>query len=367
MDWSRDSATPDDGRTRKLTQVQVLVDNYNRPDLAWTLKLRPTNVGASTPAADVPLASGTTTVGSAAADAGEAVFTLDPSLFPSGDYDLTLTATDGVGSTAATERVSLFTEAKVGNLVLPFTDLQVDVPGGQPITVTRVYDSANAGVFGEFGYGWRLETTATALRTTAGNVAGSHAGSKALRPGDLVYITLPGGAQRAFQFWPVPESYSGPGAGANPYQATYQGGSVGAWVAQFVSVDGSGATLSVPGDIHEEDSADWLKLGYDADANSRELFVNDAEANANGQFNHGYNPGELNVQYTVALPDGTTYQINAGTGKLASSTDASGNATAFSDDGITSGGVHVVMGRTGQMGTIWVRSRTSGSPTRPAP
>src|SRR6185437_10383833 len=103
---------------------------------------RPVKLPASTDE-DITLASGTAPVGPIQGD-GALLFTLDPSRYSSGSYDLILTATDSATTphtTTITQRVTLSSQVQLGNLTLPVTDLTVDVPGGQPIVISRVYDS----------------------------------------------------------------------------------------------------------------------------------------------------------------------------------------------------------------------------------
>ncbi len=246
--WGNPDATTSDGRITKLTEVMAVVDGdfnpLNPAGLSWTLSLVPAGTGTAEGTPTITLASGTGPVGSALDPAGAPIFALDPSLYPSGDYELTLTAkgADGQQASPVQTLVSLFSPAKLGGLTLPVTDLTVPVPGGQPITITRVYDSQQADVKGDFGYGWSLQATTSALRLVTEPPSGGYPGTTAFRPGDLVYITIPVGGQHVFQFWPVPNSYQ-PGHAGNPYDPlSYQ--NVDTYAAQFICVDGSGSTLT---------------------------------------------------------------------------------------------------------------------------
>src|SRR5262249_10165846 len=82
--------------------------------------------------------------------------TFDPTILADGAYVLTLSAinTGGHGASTTVE-VNVKGKLKLGNFKLSFTDLTIPVTG-IPITITRSYDTLNAGVKGDFGYGWSL-------------------------------------------------------------------------------------------------------------------------------------------------------------------------------------------------------------------
>ena len=324
VDWASGGSTTD-GRLRKLTPIKANVYELvgDPGEITWTLTLHPVNVAGGTNLHDIILAQGSGPVG-AANSAGQTIFSLDPSLYPTGDYDLRLVASDSVDDgTASAVRVSLYSEVKLGSLVLPFTDLQVDVPGGMPLTVTRVYDSQNANVYdpenldspGNLGYGWRLELSNSAVSTTTRPGGGSYSSYSAMRPGDLIYVTLPGGVQHVFQFWPVALNYA-PTAQPDPYAQVYAGTS---YVIQFVCVDGSGATLGVSGDIHQVSNR--MDLTYDRE--NQQFLYND-----NGVLTP-YDPTTMGDDYTLTMPDHTVYTISAGSGKLVSIADANDNTVTY--------------------------------------
>jgi uncharacterized delta-60 repeat protein len=321
-----------DGRLRVLTPIRAVIDDPNGDLVSWSLVLRPANLAAGVTAQDILLASGNTTQGtghnadgSLKEPGGALLYTLDPTLFPSGNYQLVLTASDGVGAgDPSIVPVSLYSQAKLGNLTLPVTDLSLDVPGG-PITVSRVYDSQNADVLGELGYGWKLEISDTSLRTTATAGTGDRGGGNTLRPGDQVYVTLPGGQQHAFQFWPVPANYK-VSTGPDPYGPGY----VTYWV-QFVCVDGSNATLRVQGDIHDPSTDDRVSLEYDK-------VNNEFHAAAGGQ-DLSYDPArpEFGRYYEVQTQGGAVYHVDAVGGNLLWSQDPNGNTITYGHDTVTGG------------------------------
>lgn len=331
---------------KSATQIRGLVDDLDEQFKDWTLSLRPVNLGATAQGAnpEIVLRTGNTTLGSDRGNVDDVLFNLDPSFYPSGTYDVVLTARDWpLDETEPTEpdeyrevsitrRVNLSSDIKLGNLTLPFTDLSVNVPGGRPITVTRVYDSQSADILGDFGIGWRLDLSDTGLHTNGRpSRRGSEPASQTpiLRQGDLVYITLPGGDQRAFAFVPRPLNYN-PGSLGSGYNVYYT------YKAQFVAVDGGRATLSVDGDS----DGSPFELRRDGD----EYFgsgINFAEI--------GYNPArsQFGQHYYLTMEDGTRYTINAASGKITSSTDPNGNTTTYGDGSAGSGGAGVEINRAG--------------------
>jgi hypothetical protein len=346
VDWADAGSVTKDGRITKLTPVNIIVADAPSAAVSWSLTLQPLGADGTPEAnsATITLASGTGQVGVGLDSSGAPVFALDPALYPSGDYALVLTASNGVGddhTATVSTTISLFSPAKLGGLTLPVTDLTVPVPGGQPITITRVYDSQQANVKGDFGYGWSLQATASALRTVTEPPSGGYAGTTAFRPGDLVYITIPGGGQHVFQFWPVPNSYQ-PGHDGNPYDPlTYQ--LLDNYAAQFVCVDGSGSTLTVPGDIHEGiETRALLTL-----ESTRELI--------DSETNQLFNP----ATYTLTTADGTSYVVDGGSGRITRATSPNGQVTDYSDTSkINSGGVSVKVNRTdGLITSVQVEDR----------
>jgi YD repeat-containing protein len=326
--------TSSDDRIKTLTPVRLIVADPNAtsgggsdPTLAWTLVLHPEGQtdGQGGQPADIPLASGNGPVGSVADPSGQTVYTLDPTQFANGNYQLILSATDASGKTIQNTEVSLYSQTKLGNLTLPVTDLQYTTPTGQQVSVQRVYNSQNANVLGDFGYGWSLQTANTTVTTTA--QSSPDGGGVAFAPGDVVYITLPDGSQHAFQFFPVPADYSN--EYPDPYNQLYAESTY--WV-QFVCVDGSNATLTVLGDIHSE--GDRITLRYDGEAK----VFRDQTTNAT------YNPATAKLDgtdastYTLTTADGTIYTIAAGSGTLTKTQDPNGNVVNYGNDSITTSG-----------------------------
>jgi YD repeat-containing protein len=85
---------------------------------------------------------------------------------------------------------------QVGNFHLEFTELSLPL-AGIPITVTRVYDTLNAGIEGDFGFGWSLGVQdARILETVPADTAFIAGKTK-------VYLTSPEGRRVGFTFTPT--------------------------------------------------------------------------------------------------------------------------------------------------------------------
>ncbi len=187
----------------------VVVDPYNDLD-EWFLVLRlhgdaGPGTGALVGSQDILLSQGNSTVGSIVDDSpvGASMGTIRPELVPDGLYDVILIARDKVGiiSSPALVAVQIKSDVKAGNFTLPVSDLQIDSPSGQSISVTRVYDTLQANDKGDFGYGWKLQLSDTNYRTTASPATAGFSGDT-LRFGDLIYVTIPGEGQHVFAFTP---------------------------------------------------------------------------------------------------------------------------------------------------------------------
>ena len=231
---------------------------------------------------------------------------LDPSLLPNGSYILRLEAFDAGGNGNVIEQaVEITGELKLGNFQLEFTDLVIPV-AGIPIQITRVYDTLQANVEGEFGFGWRLEFRDTNLQVNLPESGLEDFGIfTAYRPGTRVYLDIPGEGRQGFTFDPVIRGL--PGFGNNLILAT----------PRFTADPGVTSTLSV--------------------ASSGSLIVNEfGELSAGGGV--PYNPAspDFGGGFVVTTGNGITYRIDGATGQLDTATDRNGNQVRFTESGVES-------------------------------
>jgi RHS repeat-associated protein len=231
--------------------------------------------------------------------------TFDPSLLSNDAYDLRLYAknTGGYDSTLD-ETVNVAGNLKLGNFRLSFNDLTIPV-AGIPITVTRTYDSLNAGSSEDFGYGWTLDYRDANLRTSvAPTGAEADLVYTPFTTRTRVYVTLPGGQRQGFTFAPT----LAPG---------FRGSFLGVYEPKFVPDAGVTSQLSV--------ANTELMLGPDGQFDS---YVDGTPYNASSPAFGGI--------YTLSTKDGLSYTIDGSSGKLLTATDANGNTLTFTDSGIVS-------------------------------
>jgi RHS repeat-associated protein len=235
----------------------------------------------------------------------------DPSLLANDSYILRLDAVNTGGIEASTQvTVSVAGNLKLGNFALGFTDLSIPV-NGIPITVSRTYDTLNAGTSDDLGYGWRLDYRDTQLHTNAARSELEEFGFfNPFRFGTRVSLTLPGGKRESFTFRPQAQDFL---------------------YTQYFTP----AFVPDPGVTDQLTVADAMLI---------------PKGGSLVEFYSGlpYNPGDptFGGTYTLTTQDGTVYQIDGQTGKLVSATDPNNNTLTFSDDGITSStGTHVTFDR----------------------
>ena len=126
----------------------------------WQLQHRLQVADGAPAAAWTTFVTGTSAVGSPAADGRPAVYgelgTFDPTLLLNGIHEIRLVATDAHGAPIVDGPITVIVEGnmKVGAFSLAFEDLSVPV-SGIPISVVRTYDSRDARV-GDFGPGWTI-------------------------------------------------------------------------------------------------------------------------------------------------------------------------------------------------------------------
>ncbi|ELS32847.1 MULTISPECIES: putative Ig domain-containing protein [Pseudanabaena] len=251
--------------------------------------------------------------GNSEVNAGGVLGKFDPSIFADDSYRIRLTATDTTGlSSSVEEQVNVVSGGlKLGNFTLSFTDLSIPI-SGIPINVTRTYDSLNAKVSDDFGYGWRLEFRDTDLRTSlAKDEVYEQTGlrTQAFKDGTKVFITLPGGKRETFTFKPTRDPIS----------------------SYFPAIDGYDASIYHPAFTSEKGSTSTLtvvdtKLSY-IDGKYYSLGSGVAYNPADGYFGN---------KYILTTKEGIVYEIDGTTGDLNTVTNPNGNTLTFTDAGITS-------------------------------
>jgi YD repeat-containing protein len=244
----------------------------------------------------------------------------DPTGLSNDTYILRLTATDAGGNVVTLDTtVNVAGDLKIGNFTLSFTDLSIPV-SGIPITVTRTYDSLNAGTTDDLGHGWRLEFRDADLRTSVPRTSEEEREIGVFNPyrdGSRVYVTLPGGRREGFTFTPKKKGGFG--------------GLFNVWDPVFVPDPGVTSHLAVAG------QPVLIRNEFD------EYFA----ALSGGTL--AYNPADpLNFGgvFYLATKDGLAYEIDANTGDVNRVGDANGNELTFTDTAIVSNrGVEVTFER----------------------
>jgi RHS repeat-associated protein len=132
---------------------------------------------------NVVLAPGTRVLNNAA------LATFDATTLLNDDYVIRLMISDGRSTRYEGVAVAVSGELKFGEVKFEFTDLSIPV-AGIPITITRVYDSREAGRVGDFGHGWRLGVSDAGIRKTLRNGT--------MFPGSRVYLNTPTGKRVGF-------------------------------------------------------------------------------------------------------------------------------------------------------------------------
>jgi len=228
---------------------------------------------------------------------------LDTTMMRNGAYTLVLTAIDsGANKTIDAASVQIEGGLKLGNFSLGFNDLTVPV-AGVPIKLTRRYDSLDADVSGDFGYGWSLDIATTKIELQIDpNRLPDLSGYIPFRDGDRVLVTLPDGTQEGFTF------YGKPG--------TSFLGIVLDYVPAFVADVGVKSKLLV-------DSLPLKKVG------------DDYLDYASGRL---YNPADhtFGGSYELKMRNGSSLVINAKTGELTTLVDRVGNEVFIGPDGFQS-------------------------------
>jgi YD repeat-containing protein len=330
----------------------------------WSLLLISSNTGST-----VTLTTGSYPAGNEPFG-GSPVTTLDPALYSNGVYNLELKNSSGVFESLPVNLQSIVETP--GNLTVSATDITLNTPAGVSLPVTRVYDSDDAGDSGDFGNGWNLNLLDSQLHVTSSpDTFDPTQTTPVMQAGDLVSMTVPDGGQFNFEFDPqvmqADWTY-----GASPSTVAYE--------PAFISLDGSGATLSVvqpqwspflsghvPFNTYDEGSfispytlvgsnqyydPQWglspstIDLEYDAADDefldyTRFVYTSISDSpNYSGYENvtadAGFYPARdilgineenqltSGVEYQLTTPDGTSYIIDPTTGDILSATSASG-------------------------------------------
>ncbi|HEY0007885.1 MAG TPA: hypothetical protein VGB55_04090, partial [Tepidisphaeraceae bacterium] len=307
----------------KDTPISLVVDDLDDDGVEWHLWLRDAE-GRRT-----RVAGGTEELG-AAPSTGAMAYTLRPTMHANGLYTLELTDSASLDAPVIdSRRIEVRTQYKLGGLRLPFIDGQIELPAGEPLTATRVYDSTLAHVKGDFGYGWSLQMNDDTFRTTARPGSWTHQGVPAFRSNDIVYLTTPDGQQHAFAF--------------RPKKNTNSSGTIASVVSyspRFVTFDGSRAELTVPlnATVHGNTG---LPIELRSDPATGEWFYSIGTGNIGAAG--GYNPSKANPgiisfgnSYRLKTDDGTVYQYD-GSGRLKSSEDPNGNVVDYTTGGSSDG------------------------------
>jgi YD repeat-containing protein len=252
------------------------------------------------------IGSGSTTTASSLALSN---VTFDPTMLANGDYTIEIRATDTDDNLTSIkdQHVSVSGHLKLGREQLSATDLTIPV-AGIPLTITRSYDSLNAGKSMDFGYGWRLGFGDAKLEVDL--VPGADVGwggLTAFLDGTRVYVTMPGGEREGFTFMPYQQAYD-----------TF--GLIVYWHPYFIPDPGVLDTLTAPDALLDKDPAtgDYYS-------------ITDAGIST-------YNPADPNYggSYTVTDLSGLGSTIDATSGKLLSMKARNNNTLTFSQNAITS-------------------------------
>lgn len=227
--------------------------------------------------------------------ANKSLGTFDPSLLGQDAYIIIVAAFDANGQgNVASVIVSVEGNLVLGNFHLEFTDLTIPL-AGIPITVSRVYDTRDAGREGDFGYGWSLGVQDARILETI-------PAGEAFVPGKTkVYLTSPDGKREGFTYMAKPKVGTLFGAIYTPY---------------FQADPGVYDTLS----------------------------INETEVSVGGLFEALDGPFNPDT-YILTTSGGTKYTYNQSLG-LQTIVDRNGNTVTFSDTGIKhSSGVGVTFRR----------------------
>jgi len=227
----------------------------------------------------------------------------DTTLLANGTYLLRLTAQDTGGNTRDDYQiVNVAGELKLGNFNLAFQDLVLPF-ASIPIVISRSYDTLNAGVSDDFGYGWRLNTQDTKLTVQyADESPGIFSDYIPFRDGTRVLVTHVDGKTEGFTFYGQP--------------AQQVAGITLAWKPSFVPDPGVKSQLEANPVLLQKQGQEYFTV--------------------NGEGGMAYNPAQpaFGGFYTLTVRNGNVFTVDARTGKTLDVTDIAGNSLSFGYDGI---------------------------------
>jgi len=222
--------------------------------------------------------------------------TFDPTALRNDGYIIRVMAQDFSGNIAIQALTTFVAgDAKLGQFSLEYSDLSMPL-AGIPIEITRRYNSFDAAVQGDFGYGWSLAVGNPDLRETV-PVAANEASmglfvANAYTTGTRLYLTNPDGDRVGFTFEP-----------------SISVGMLGTVFQPLFTAD--------PG-VKDRLEVDDITLSQNADG-SFAMFM----------LGFNYNP----ENFRLIRPDGTIYHYNQFTG-LQRIGDANGNELTITEAGI---------------------------------
>ena len=226
---------------------------------------------------------------------------VDPTKLENGSWVLELKAVDGAANERTVQRtLEVEGNYKPGAFSLAFTDAELTL-AGLPIQVIRTYNTLDANTRGDFGFGWNLglSKTAVAIKYPA-NAPLPFNGITPFVDGTRVVLTLPDGTKEGFTFAAKPGN-------------TLFGGIVFDYRPNFIADPGVKSQLIVDPVVLTKDGATGV---YTVDE----------------QF---YSPlSEGTGMFTLRLRNGTDLVIDGATGELNSAVDPVGNRLTFGPDGI---------------------------------
>ena len=232
--------------------------------------------------------------------------TIDPSMWPNGSYILGFEAVDSNGNKSRLAAIiTISSQYKMGNFNLTFDDLTINI-GGIPVTIQRTYDTLNANVNGDFGYGWSMSYATASLRDDTAwafdgdDFYGLFSNDVAFRNGTKITVRTPDGKNTVFRV----EAYK-----ANMILPYYS--------LRFINESGNGATLALSANV----SLYMDSYGYLTDT-------------ARAPFHPA--SSWTRRDYVLTTVEGTKYSINGQSGECTQVMDANGNKVTISRNGMTS-------------------------------